>query len=98
MNRNTWIIIVVAVIVIIGLIWIFNRGPATTTPVAPASSSSSSKPLDAAAMHDAAQVLVGHHDFTTFRDLACQAKSPMKTLDLATVRREAFALALERYI
>lgn len=29
MNRNTWIIIIVAVIVIIGLIWIFNRGPAT---------------------------------------------------------------------
>jgi tRNA pseudouridine38-40 synthase len=39
------------------------------------------KPLDAAAMHDAAQLLVGHHDFTTFRDMACQAKSPMKTLD-----------------
>ncbi|MBL8555264.1 MAG: tRNA pseudouridine(38-40) synthase TruA, partial [Phenylobacterium sp.] len=46
------------------------------------------KPLDAAAMHAAAQVLVGHHDFTTFRDLACQAKSPMKTLDVAAVRRE----------
>ncbi|HEY8574032.1 tRNA pseudouridine(38-40) synthase TruA [Phenylobacterium sp.] len=46
------------------------------------------KPLDADAMHAAAQVLVGHHDFTTFRDLACQAKSPMKTLDVAQVRRE----------
>jgi tRNA pseudouridine38-40 synthase len=46
------------------------------------------KPLDAQAMHAAAQVLVGHHDFTTFRDLGCQAKSPMKTLDLAAVRRE----------
>jgi len=46
------------------------------------------KPLDAMAMHTAAQVLVGHHDFTTFRDLACQAKSPMKTLDVADVRRE----------
>lgn len=45
------------------------------------------KPLDAEAMHAAAQVLVGHHDFTTFRDLACQAKSPMKTLDEAIVRR-----------
>ena len=43
------------------------------------------KPLDVEAMHDAAQVLVGHHDFTTFRDLQCQAKSPIKTLDLATV-------------
>ena len=45
------------------------------------------KPLDAEAMHAAAQMLVGHHDFTTFRDLACQAKSPMKTLDEATVSR-----------
>lgn len=46
------------------------------------------KPLDAAAMQAAAQVLVGHHDFTTFRDLQCQAKSPMKTLDEARVWRE----------
>lgn len=53
------------------------------------------KPLDAAAMHEAAQVLVGHHDFTTFRDLACQAKSPMKTLDVAAVRREGDEVLLE---
>jgi len=53
------------------------------------------KPLDAAAMHEAAQILVGHHDFTTFRDLGCQAKSPMKTLDLATVRREGEQVLLE---
>lgn len=46
------------------------------------------KPLDAQAMHAAAQVLVGHHDFTTFRDLACQANSPVKTLDLVRVWRE----------
>ncbi len=46
------------------------------------------KPLDAEAMHAAAQALVGHHDFTTFRDLACQAKSPMKTLDVADVWRQ----------
>jgi tRNA pseudouridine38-40 synthase len=45
------------------------------------------KPLDADAMHEAAQVLIGHHDFTTFRDLACQSKSPEKTLDVAMVRR-----------
>jgi len=44
-------------------------------------------PLDADAMHAAAQVLVGHHDFTTLRDLACQAKSPLKTLDVAEVSR-----------
>jgi len=44
-----------------------------------------SKPLDIAAMHEAAQRLVGHHDFTTFRDAHCQAKSPMKTLDVLDV-------------
>ena len=53
------------------------------------------KPLDAQAMHIAAQSLVGHHDFTTFRDLACQARSPMKTMDLATVRREGCEVVLE---
>ncbi len=52
------------------------------------------KPLDAQAMHLAAQALVGHHDFTTFRDLACQARSPMKTLDLAQVRREGDEVVL----
>jgi tRNA pseudouridine38-40 synthase len=45
-------------------------------------------PLDAGAMHAAAQVLVGLHDFTTFRDVHCQSKSPVKTLDAATVTRE----------
>lgn len=39
------------------------------------------RPLDAAAMHDAAQSLIGHHDFSTFRASECQAQSPMKTLD-----------------
>lgn len=39
------------------------------------------KPLNAAAMHEAAQYLLGHHDFTTFRDSQCQAKTPMRTLD-----------------
>ncbi|MGZ3402362.1 MAG: tRNA pseudouridine(38-40) synthase TruA [Phenylobacterium sp.] len=43
--------------------------------------------LDAEAMHAAAQTLIGLHDFTTFRDVACQAKSPVKTLDVATVTR-----------
>ncbi len=45
-------------------------------------------PLDAPAMHEAAQGLVGLHDFTTFRDAACQARSPIKTLDLARVSRQ----------
>lgn len=37
--------------------------------------------MDAAAMHEAAQFLIGQHDFSTFRDSQCQAKSPIKTLD-----------------
>jgi len=43
--------------------------------------------LDAAAMHEAAQRLVGKHDFTTFRSVQCQAKSPVKTLDRLDVTR-----------
>ena len=39
-------------------------------------------------MHQAAQYLVGQHDFTTFRDTQCQAKSPTKTIDAITVIRE----------
>jgi len=45
------------------------------------------KPLDTSAMHDAAQKLIGKHDFTTFRDAECQAKSPEKTLDQLDVVR-----------
>jgi tRNA pseudouridine38-40 synthase len=46
------------------------------------------RPLDATAMHDAAQRLVGRHDFTTFRSTECQAKSAVKTLDRLDVTRE----------
>ncbi|WP_174301473.1 tRNA pseudouridine(38-40) synthase TruA [Caulobacter sp. S45] len=44
-------------------------------------------PLDIEAMAQAARQLLGTHDFTTFRDMQCQAKSPVKTLDLASVER-----------
>jgi len=44
--------------------------------------------LDAAAMHDAAQALVGLHDFTTFRSAHCQSDSPVKTLDRLDVVRD----------
>jgi tRNA pseudouridine38-40 synthase len=44
--------------------------------------------LDAQAMHAAAQRLLGKHDFTTFRDTECQAKSPEKTLDQLDVTRQ----------
>jgi tRNA pseudouridine38-40 synthase len=46
------------------------------------------KPLDVAAMGEAAAALIGRHDFTTFRDVGCQAPSPVKTLDEARVWRE----------
>jgi tRNA pseudouridine38-40 synthase len=39
-------------------------------------------------MHNAAQVLVGHHDFTTFRSVHCQSASPVKTLDRLDVIRD----------
>jgi tRNA pseudouridine38-40 synthase len=44
-------------------------------------------PLDAAAMHAAAQVLIGNHDFSSFRAADCQADSPVKTLGVLTVTR-----------
>ena len=52
------------------------------------------RPLDAAAMHAAAQRLVGRHDFTTFRAAECQAKSPIKTLDRLDVARDGEELSI----
>lgn len=52
-------------------------------------------PLDAAAMHDAAQQLVGLHDFTTFRSAHCQSESPLKTLDRLDVRRSGAMIEVE---
>lgn len=43
--------------------------------------------LDADAMHQAAQILVGRHDFTTFRAKECQADSAIKTLDQLDISR-----------
>jgi tRNA pseudouridine38-40 synthase len=45
-------------------------------------------PLDAEAMDAAAEQILGLHDFTTFRSAECQAKSPLRTLDVFSVRRE----------
>ena len=44
-------------------------------------------PLDAGAMHEAAQTLLGRHDFTSFRAAGCQANSPLRTLDRLDVNR-----------
>jgi tRNA pseudouridine38-40 synthase len=46
------------------------------------------KRLDADAMHAAAKVLLGRHDFTTFRSAQCQANSPLRTLDRLDVARD----------
>jgi tRNA pseudouridine38-40 synthase len=45
-------------------------------------------------LHAAARRLTGHHDFTTFRDSQCQAKSPVKTLDRADVSRSGEEIEL----
>ena len=62
-----------------------ERGRAWRVPVA----------LDADAMHEAAQILVGQHDFTTFRAGECQAKSPVKTVDFVSVSRRADDIEIE---
>ena len=48
--------------------------------------------LDTGAMHDAAQVLLGEHDFTSFRATVCQAKSPVRTLSEISVSRDGDAV------
>ena len=53
------------------------------------------RPLDADAMHKAAQHLVGRHDFTTFRSVHCQAESPVKTLDRLDVHRAGDQVIVE---
>ena len=52
-------------------------------------------PLDAAAMQEGARHLLGRHDFTTFRDSLCQAKSPVKTLDGLAVQRAGDEIVIE---
>lgn len=46
------------------------------------------RPLLVEPMREAAQMLVGHHDFSTFRSSACQAKNPFKTMEICDVWRE----------
>ncbi len=53
------------------------------------------RPLDEKKMQEAARYLVGNHDFTTFRSTECQAKSPIKTLDVLNVTREEQEIRIE---
>src|SRR3546814_18033586 len=50
--------------------------------------------LDAGAMHAAAQILIGRHDFTSFRPSECQASSPVKTPDQLSVTRSETVISL----
>jgi tRNA pseudouridine38-40 synthase len=52
------------------------------------------RPLDADAMAEAAALLLGRHDFTSFRASACQAKSPVRTLDRLDVSRDGDTLTI----
>jgi tRNA pseudouridine38-40 synthase len=52
-------------------------------------------PLDLAAMQSGAAHLIGKHDFSTFRDSLCQAKSPVKTLDALEVTRDGDEIHIE---
>jgi tRNA pseudouridine38-40 synthase len=63
----------------------FDTGLAWRVPVA----------LDANAMHEAAQLLVGRHDFTTFRSAHCQAESPVRTLDRLDVWRAGDTITVQ---
>jgi tRNA pseudouridine38-40 synthase len=53
------------------------------------------RPLDASAMHAAAEVLLGEHDFSAFRSMECQSKTPVRRVDSIEVRREGDYLWLE---
>ena len=53
------------------------------------------RPLDARRMHDAAQALVGEHDFSAFRAIECQAKSPMRRVERIAVTRDSEWLHLD---
>jgi tRNA pseudouridine38-40 synthase len=52
-------------------------------------------PLDLEAMRRGARHLIGHHDFSTFRDSLCQARSPLKTLDALELRRAGDEIHIE---
>jgi len=53
------------------------------------------QPLDAARMHAAAQALLGEHDFSAFRTVACQARSPNRRVDAVRVQRDGERVVME---
>jgi tRNA pseudouridine38-40 synthase len=53
------------------------------------------RPLDAEAMHSAAQVLIGEHDFSAFRSIECQSKTPVRRVQRIHVERAGDMVWLE---
>ncbi|WP_424134111.1 tRNA pseudouridine(38-40) synthase TruA [Roseomonas chloroacetimidivorans] len=53
------------------------------------------QPLDAAAMHEAAQRLLGRHDFSAYRAASCQAKDALRTLDRLDVSRHGEEIVVQ---
>lgn len=53
------------------------------------------RPLQAELMHEAAQYLIGEHDFTSFRGIDCQSKTPIRELKSISVRREGEFVILD---
>jgi tRNA pseudouridine38-40 synthase len=53
------------------------------------------RPLDAAVMHEAAQALIGEHDFSAFRTVACQARSPTRCVRDICIAREGECVAVD---
>lgn len=53
------------------------------------------RPLDENRMHEAAQLLVGTHDFSSYRALGCQAKSPVRTISRLNVRRQGDQIIID---
>ena len=54
-----------------------------------------SKPLAIEPMQEAAKILIGHHDFSTFRASECQSNSPLKTLDVLAILRDGELIIFE---
>ncbi len=73
--------------------WIFNHG--VRSPVMLGRSGWVWRPLDVARMHEAAQALVGEHDFTSFRAAECQAATPVRTVKKVTVKRTGDLVGIE---
>jgi tRNA pseudouridine38-40 synthase len=51
--------------------------------------------LNVELMHEAGQYLIGRHDFSSFRGSSCQAKSPVRTVELLVIKRNGFTITVD---